>query len=154
MLTAPSSRATNRHWERLLQVIGREDLLGDPRFADPVIRYTYHKEIDEIVSAWTRQHDKRTVMKLLGEAGVAVGAVFDTKDLSEDPYLRERGVFVTLKHPKHGEFAMPTLPVKMSRSQVPVVLAPALGAHSDEVYRELLGRQPAELAALHEEKAI
>jgi len=149
-----SSRATNRHWERLLQVIGREDLIGDPRYSDPVARFQYHAEIDEIISAWTRQHDKHEVMKLLGEAGVAAGAVLDTKELSEDEHLRRRGTFVTVRHPVRGEYTMPAWPVKMSDSHVPVECPPLLGCDTDEVYGTLLGRSAGELAALRGEKAI
>ena len=149
-----SSRATNRHWERLLQVMGREDLIGDPRYTDPVTRFEYHQEIDKLISAWTRQHDKRTVMKLLGEAGVAAGAVFDTKDLSEDPHLRRRGVFVTVKHPMRGDFTMPAWPVKMSQCHVPVECAPPLGRDTCAVYGGLAGCGAEELAALKRENAI
>lgn len=149
-----SSRATNRHWERLLQVIGREDLIKDPRYSNPVTRFQYHKEIDEMISAWTRQHDKRTVMKILGEAGVAAGAVFDTKELSEEPSLRKRETIVTVKHPVRGDFTMPGWPVKMSESHVPVTSSPLLGVDTDEVYGSLLGRSAEELAALRKEQAI
>jgi formyl-CoA transferase len=149
-----SSRAGNRHWERLLNFMGRDDLLKDERFSTPEARYRNRAQVDEIVSAWTRQHDKREVMKMLGEAGVAAGAVFDTKELTEDPHLRKRGVFVTVKHPVRGDFTMPGWPVKMSDSHVPVVCAPTLGEHTDEVYGGVLGRSATELAALREEKAI
>ena len=149
-----SSRATNRHWERLLQVMGREDLIGDPRYTDPFTRFEYHEDIDAMISAWTRQHDKREVMRLLGEAGVAAGAVFDTDDLSHDPNLHERGTMVSVQHPKRGEFTMPGWPVKMTDSSVPVECAPPLGRDTGEVLARILGRSAGQIAALREEKAI
>ena len=33
-----TSRANPDHWRRLLKVIGREDLIGDPRFETPAAR--------------------------------------------------------------------------------------------------------------------
>ncbi len=149
-----SSRATNRHWERLLDFIGRADLKGDERFSAPEMRYKNRKAVDELLSAWTRQHDKREVMKMLGEAGVAAGAIFDTSELSSDPHMRKRGVFVTVKHPVRGDFTLPGFPVKMSNSTVPVVCSPLLGEHSESVYGELLGLSRDEVAALRAEKAI
>ncbi len=149
-----SSRAGNRHWERLLQVIGREDLLSDPRFSDSQTRFEFHQEIDEMVSGWTRQRDKREVMRLLGEAGVAAGAVFDTSDLSNDPNLRARGTFAAVKHPVRGEFVMPGWPVKMSDSRVPVECAPGVGQHNAEVYGKLLGLGQGELDTLRREKVL
>jgi crotonobetainyl-CoA:carnitine CoA-transferase CaiB-like acyl-CoA transferase len=49
---------------------------------------------------------------------------------------------------------MPAFPVKMSDSQVPVVCAPTLGQHTDEVYGGLLGLSSEELAALRKAKVI
>ena len=149
-----TSRATGQHWERLLKIIGREDLIGDPRFTTAQARFKHRDEVDGLVGNWTRQFDKRTVMRTLGEAGVPAGAVFDTMELSEDPHLNRRGAFVTVKHPVRGDFKMPGWPVHMSESKVPIEAAPLLGADNAEVYGKLLGLTPDELAALREEKAI
>ena len=50
-----TSRANPEHWTRLLKVMGREDLIGDPMYADPDARTERREEVDAIVSAWTRQ---------------------------------------------------------------------------------------------------
>jgi formyl-CoA transferase len=149
-----SSRATNRHWERLLKFMNREDLMGEERFSTPEMRYRNREAVDELISAWTIQHDKREVMKMLGDQGVAAGAVFDTKELSDDPHLRKRGAFVTVKHPVRGDFTLPGFPVKMSASHVPVVCSPLLGEHNDAVYGDLLGLSKDAVAGLKAEKAI
>jgi formyl-CoA transferase len=149
-----TSRATSHHWDRLLKIIGREELIGDPRFAAAEERYQNRDEVDRMLSNWTRQHDKRTVMQTLGEAGVPAGAVFDTQELSTDPHLRRRGAFVTVKHPVRGDFTMPGWPVHMSESKVPIVAAPLLGAHNREIYGGLLGLTPEQEMALRDAKAI
>ncbi len=122
-----------------MNAIGREDLLDDPRFATPEARFEHSDEVNAVVSAWTRSRDKREVMELIGAAGVPAGAVFDNDDLANDPFLRERGMFVEIEHPVRGKFVMPGWPIKMSRSQVPVSPAPLLGQHSEEVLGEVLG---------------
>jgi formyl-CoA transferase len=144
----------NETWVRLMTVMGREELIEDPRFATPDARMEHRAEADEIVSAWTRQHDKHEVMELLGASGVPTGAVLDAADLSTDPALRERGMFVELEHPVRGRFVMPAWPVKMSGSNVPVEAAPLLGQHNEEVLGELLGYSPEQVAALHEERVL
>jgi crotonobetainyl-CoA:carnitine CoA-transferase CaiB-like acyl-CoA transferase len=78
----------------------------------------------------------------------------DTMELSSDPDLNRREIFVTVKHPVRGDFKMPGWPVKMSASKVPITAAPLLGADTDEVYGTLLGLSQDELAALREDKAI
>jgi len=149
-----TSRANNRQWERLLQVIGREDLLGDPRFASNKDRVANIDDVDALLRPWFAERTKREVMETLGHAGVPAGAVFDTDELSHDPFLRKRGMFATVNHPTRGDFTMPGWPVKMSDSQVPVTAAPLLGQHNEEVYGELLGYKPDKVKKLRKEQVI
>jgi formyl-CoA transferase len=107
-----------------------------------------------MLSEWTRQYDKIEVMRRLGEQGIPAGAVMDTMELSEDPDLNRREIFVTVKHPVRGDFKMPGWPVKMSGSKVPITASPLLGADTEEVYSSLLGISKEELAKLRQEKAI
>jgi formyl-CoA transferase len=149
-----TSRAGNHHWDRLLKVIGREDLIDDERFATPELRLANQEAVDEVITPWTSSHSKHDVMEILGRAGVPAGAVFDTMDLATDPHMRARGVFAEVDHPFRGRFVMPGWPVKMSRSEVEVVAAPLLGASNEEVYAELLGLGSNELERLEAEGAI
>src|SRR5271156_6680219 len=50
--------ANPEHWRRLLTVIGQEDLIEDPRFATREARSRHEAEIDQMLSDWTRRHDK------------------------------------------------------------------------------------------------
>jgi formyl-CoA transferase len=149
-----TTRAGNHHWERLMQVIGREDLLDDPRFSDNRQRYAHRDEVDELLKPWVVQRTKRDVMETLGRAGIPAGAVFDTSELMNDPFLRERGMFATVQHPVRGDVTMPGWPVKMSDSCVPVTAAPLLGQDNAHIYGELLGLTPDQLKTLHTEEAI
>jgi formyl-CoA transferase len=152
--TSRALEAGNRQWERLLKAIGREDAIGDPRFDSPESRVAHGAEVDEILESFTCEHGKREVMELVGKAGVPVGAVFDTWELTNDEALRRRGTMVTFEHPQRGEVTMPGWPVRMSRSSVPIASSPLLGEHTEEVYAELLGFGPEELAALRADGAI
>jgi formyl-CoA transferase len=150
-----TSRSPNNHqWKRLLAVLGREDLIGDPRFETPELRYVHQAEVDALISAWTKDKDKVEVMNILGEAGVPAGAVMDTKELADDPFLERREAFVTVRHPVRGDIKMPGWPVKMSDSYVRTVASPVLGAHSEGILSEVLGMSAEEIEQLREEKAI
>ena len=144
----------SQSWERLMKVMGREELIDDPRYATPEARLERRHEVNEIVAEWTRQRDKQEVMELVGAAGVPAGAVLDTADLATDPHLRTRGMFVELEHPARGTFVMPGWPVKMSASHVPVEVAPLLGEHNEEVLGELLGYSAEQVAELREAKVL
>lgn len=149
-----SSRAGNHQWENLLKVIGREDLLGEARFASPQLRYDNAAEIDALVTAWSIQRDKYECMRALGEAGVPASAVFDTLELFEDPAMRAQGAFVTVDHPARGRFTMPGCPVRMSDSPIETAPAPLLGADNAGVLTGLLGYDEAEIEELRKDKVI
>ena len=148
------SRATDKHWELLLKAIGREDLVGDPRYATRVARATNAAEVDQLVENWTRNYTKYEVLQTLGEAGVPVGAVLDTEELMNDPLMRKRGTFATIQHPARGEMVVPGWPVRMSASPVEVASAPLLGQHNVEIYGEWLGLEASEVARLRAEKVL
>jgi len=143
-----TSRAGNHHWIRLLDVVGRQDLHGDPRFATPELRLENQEAVDEAIVPWTKSHTKQEVMDILGKAGVPAGAVFSTMDLSTDEHLRKRKIFVEVDHPDRGTFVMPGWPVKMSDSEIEVAAPPLLGVSNAEVYGDLLGLDGDRIAEL------
>jgi len=149
-----TSRAGNEHWHRLLKVIGREDLLDDPRFGSPQERVRHIREVDGLLAPWCAERGKIEVMETLGKAGVPAGAVLDTGELLADPHLRRRGMFVTIDHPARGPITMPGWPVKMTDSHVPVVSAPLLGQHTEEVYGRWLGLTPGDVKALKSQGVV
>ena len=149
-----TSRAGNRHWDRLLAVIGRGDLLTEPKYATPEQRIEHAAEIDEIIIGWTMQRTKHEAMRELGEAGVPAGAVLDIGELAGDEYLLRRGVFVDVEHPSRGAFRMPGWPVHMSASQVPVTAPALLGADTRAVLHDVLGMSEGELDGLSADGVI
>src|SRR5215813_2453434 len=134
-----TSRANPEHWKPLLQVVGREDLLSDPRFATPAARLAHAAEIVALVSDWTKQHDKHEAMRLLGGAGIPAGAVLDTKELIEDATLQARGVLQVMEHPVVKGYRMPAWPVRHDGAPPVVKAAPLLGEHSSQVLKSWLG---------------
>jgi formyl-CoA transferase len=141
-------------WERLLEVIGRTDVSNDPRFATPESRYECRDEVNEMISAWTRQKTKFEAMEELGRADVPAGAVLTTAELAADSYLQKRGTFVTMEHPVRGPVLMPGFPLKMSASSVPILPSPLLGEHNEEVYMGMLGISADEFERLRQARVI
>jgi len=134
-----TSRANPEHWRRLLQVIGREDLIDDPRYETPAARAERAAEVNEMIAAWTRRHTKHEAMEIIGAAGVPAGAVLDTMELHNDPTFEQRGILQTVQHPTGGAFKMPAWPVRFSGSPPPVKPSPLLGQHTEDVLNSWLG---------------
>ena len=149
-----TSRANPEHWRRLLQVIGREDLIADQRYATSAARAEREAEVNALVSAWTQRHDKHAAMRILGDAGIPAGAVLDTKELVEDATLHRRGMLQTMDHAVVKGYAMPTWPVRHDRAPVALAAAPLLGEHTQEVLENWLGFSEGDVAAMAEEKVI
>jgi formyl-CoA transferase len=143
-----TSRTNPDHWRRLLEVIGRPDLIGDERYATGAARAERKAEIDEMVSAWTRQHTKHDAMEIIGAAGIPAGAVLDTAELSADETFEERGIMPVIDHPKAGKFKMVAWPVRHSGSPPPVQAAPLLGQNNDDVLTSWLGLGAGDVGAL------
>ena len=142
------SRANADHWQRLLRVIGREDLKGDERYETGQARSERAAEVDAIISAWTREHSKEDAMKLIGEAEVPAGAVFDTAELMADESLTERGIMQTIDHPTSGKVKMPAWPVRFDGKPAKVKPSPLLGQHNADVLSGWLGMSPGDIDGL------
>ena len=135
------------HWHRLLKVLGREDLIGNPDYDSPKARGERIAEINDMVTDWTRRRDKHEAMRIIGAAGVPAGAVLDTMELMNEPSFAERGILQTVEHPS-GPFKMPSWPVRFDGRPPRLEPAPLLGQHSAEVLGDWLGISAADLEAL------
>ncbi|MCH9671763.1 MAG: CoA transferase [Gammaproteobacteria bacterium] len=134
-----TSRANPDHWDRLLTLIGREDLIGDKRYMTPADRVAREPEVDEVIAGWTRSQSKFDAMKIVGEAGIPAGAVLDTDELNSDATFEHRGVMQTMVHPVHSPFKMPAWPVRVDGKASRLKASPSLGEHTEQVMSDWLG---------------
>jgi benzylsuccinate CoA-transferase BbsF subunit len=141
--------ASDVEFAALCRVMGRPELAADPRFADVVSRYRHQDELDEAISAWTREKAPQEVTLALQEARVAASPVASVADLMDDSHLRERGFFEKTAHPEAGVWEMEGVPWRLSLTPAHVRLnAPCFGQHNEYVFRHLLGLSAEELASL------
>jgi crotonobetainyl-CoA:carnitine CoA-transferase CaiB-like acyl-CoA transferase len=148
-----TSRANPEHWPRLLKLIGREDLIGDERYATPDARLQHEAEVDAIITGWTQERTKQEAMAQLSAVGVPAGAVLDTQELIDEPSFYERGI---LQQMTHGErtMVMPTWPVRFDGVPTKVEPAPLLGEHTTEVLSDWLGLDAAAVAQLRQDGIV
>jgi formyl-CoA transferase len=148
-----TSHNNPQHLRRLLEVVGRADLIDDPRFATATARAQHEAEVDALLSEWTRRHEKHEAMRLVGAAGVPAGAMLDTAISSTSRALPQYCIIQTMRHPR-GELRMPTFPVRFDGAPPPVERAPLLGEHSAEVFGDWFAMSAGDVDGLRKEGII
>ncbi len=141
-------------WEGLLMAMGREDLLGDEKLADPAYRDKHKDEVIALVTGWTKQHDKHEVMHLTNKYGVPCGATLDSREVMADPHLRARGMVTTVEQQKRGPVEMIGCPIQWGDSPVEISAAPLLGQHTEEILAQFLGYDAKQVKQLRTEGVI
>ncbi len=112
-------------------------------------RLAHRQALDAAVAAWTRSHDHISLQDELQAQGIASGAVVNGPELLADPQLAARGGFIVQDRPGIGEKHYPGQPYHFRYAPPPPNRrAPLLGEHTNDVLRELLGLNDAELAEL------
>jgi formyl-CoA transferase len=131
-------------YRRLMEAIGRPDLGADPRLADNAGRCAHVAEIDAAIGAWTRDRPAREAEAVLDAAEVPVSRLYDIRDCAEDPHFRARDMVMEVEDPLIGPILHPAAPFRFSGVTPREMLrwtGPAVGAHNDHVFRDLLGER-------------
>lgn len=140
-------------WQRLCQVMGREDLIDDPRSKDGTSRASHVEFLDPIISQWMAGHTRAEAEEILNAHGVPVGPVHTARDVFECPQVEARKMLVTVEDPEVGahRFAR-TVPTLSAAPEIEARPAPRLGQHTRQILSELLGYDAAEIERLEREK--
>lgn len=132
---------------RLMELIGRQDLIGDPRFAGNGGRVKNVEALDAEISAWTKRLDAAEADRLCREAGIPSTLVYTAKECAESAQFRARGMVHEVVDPIIGRTlhpgVVPHVPGGESALRWP---GPAVGAHTEEVLRDLAGIDPDTIA--------
>ena len=131
---------SDEQWRGLCTIMGRTDLLTDTRFATKATRLAHRNELDEHLTAWTKDKDKFALEAALQTAGVPASAVRTMQELAADPQLVHRQHFVQLDHPKFGKTTVEGSRFRLSRTPAQIEgMAPTLGRDNQYVLETLLG---------------
>lgn len=141
---------------RLAHVMGRRDLLEDPRFTNHTARGEHQEEIEGIVAGWAKTLTTDELLETLSGAAVPGGPVHTIADIFADPYFREHGRLVRTTDPELGEIVMPGVVPQLSATPGavgrPGPLSP--GRDNREVFRSLAGLSEQDVRALESEGVV
>jgi len=140
---------TTGQWERLLQVMGREDLLRVEEYADRTRRSENAEIIGDLVEGWTKPKTIDEVVKLLGDAHLPTSPVPTYEQVASDPHLLSRDMVAEVEQTISGKVKVVGSPFKMSKTPGdPTLPSPFLGEHNHEIYCGVLGYSEQEVAGL------
>ena len=121
-------------FKRLMAAIGREELANDPALATNAGRVARTAELDGAIADWARRHDLDYVLRVLEQAQVPSGKVFDIADIMQDAHYIARGMLEQHALPDGKPMKLPGIVPKLSETPGATAwLGPRLGEHNAEV---------------------
>lgn len=140
--------------ERVMTLVGREDLTREPWFSSGAERAKHSDLLDEAVGSWIRQRSRKEVIAAFEEAQAAVAPIYDAQDIVKDPQFQALGTIHSIEDPELGHMKMQSPFFRLSSD--PGVIAftgRPHGENTDEVLSEL-SFDDAQIAQLRQDGAI
>jgi crotonobetainyl-CoA:carnitine CoA-transferase CaiB-like acyl-CoA transferase len=142
-------------WARLLDVVGRPELKGDPDYDGREKRHAREAEINAMIEAWSMTLTRDEAFAILRENKVPVAPIRNLDDVKNDPHMHARGTLHRMTHPLMGEIVLPNPPIRLSDYDTPALeFFHEPGADSAEVLHDWLGLDDAAIADLKEARVI
>lgn len=144
-------------FRRLCAAMGRPELAEDERFVDHGARGRNQDLLDTIIGEWAAARAPADVIDTLSAAGVIAGPINTVAEVVHDPQLLARDMLVEHYDERVGRAVLgPGVIPKLSATPGTVRRAgpPRPGCHNAEVYGELLGLTPAQLADLTDQGVL
>jgi crotonobetainyl-CoA:carnitine CoA-transferase CaiB-like acyl-CoA transferase len=127
----------DKQWRAFFQMIGRPELLADPRFATQEARSRDFESAYRLVAGEMAKRTTSECIAMLERADIPVQRMNTLKEIVEDPHLGAIGYFRPVEHPSEGRIKSMAVPSEWSESKPEYRRhAPRLGEHTREVLRE------------------
>ena len=128
-------------WERLCRILGKEEFLGSQY--EPLEKQT---EMYEAFSEVFATKNRAEWLKLLDDADIGTGPVYNFEEMFSDPHFKHRKILVDVEHPKLGKLKLLNTPFKFSGTPAEVKTRPPLrGEHTRAVLINILGYSEAQI---------
>lgn len=129
------SGSTQSVTDRILRIVGGDELANDPRFETNQKRLDNIETLDELIQEWMGAHTRSEIIEIFDEHEAPIGPVFNMADIFEDEHFASREAIVS---PENGE-QPPMRGVFPRLSETPGEIrsaGPDLGADTRDVLAE------------------
>lgn len=141
-------------FRRFMRMIGREDLIADPRFATDELRAENGEILSEVTTQWARQYTNAEILPILEANRIPAGPMLTPQQALDDPHVREQ--FLQPVDVDGLSAPVPYIKPPVTFSRTPGEIRkgpPRIGEDTDTVLGEA-GFSPEEIAVLREEGVI
>jgi len=144
------SASTQSVAERVLRVVGGEELVADLRFRTNLDRLEHNDELDAIVAGWCVRYPRAEALEIFERAQCAVGPLENVATMLENPQVLARESIVSVADPDLGAIRMSNVFPRFSSvsAQMPRPGAARVGEHTRDVLASDLGIDAAEFERL------
>jgi crotonobetainyl-CoA:carnitine CoA-transferase CaiB-like acyl-CoA transferase len=130
--------ATNKAWAEFCALVGRTELIDDPRFSTNPERVRNFEATVAITQDIVQQKSRAEWLSLLRGIGVPCSPVNTIAEVLDEPQTDARGMIVRYEHPALGDIKAIAYPIQFDDERRVVERAPPqLGQHTAEVLREM-----------------
>lgn len=144
--------ANNSLWGRFCQALGRPELAKDSRFDSETKRVEARGALIPFLNEVFATRPAEEWLARLDKAGVPAGRIKSVAEVCESAHLRERGMIVSLPHPKAESVRMFGVPIRLADTPGGATLPPPLlGQHTEEILTRVAGLSRAEVARLRQQ---
>ncbi|SEC58107.1 CaiB/BaiF CoA-transferase family protein [Streptomyces sp. 2314.4] len=124
--------------ERVMRLVGRPEVIGEPWFATGAGRAEHADELDAPVADWIARHDRAEVMAAFEKAEAAVAPIYDIREVMTDPQYQALGSITEVPDDELGTVRMQNVLFRLSETPGAIRWAGRPhGADTDEVLASL-----------------